>query len=313
MRSSLSALCFTSALPTPVEPVNVSLRSRPSSISAVVTSPGLVVGSTDSTPLGRPGLVHQLGQQQHRQRRLLRRLDDHRAAGRHRGADLAGAHRQREVPRRDRVARPDGLLGDDDAAGARRARGVAAVDAHRLLGEPAEELGAVLHLAHALGEHLAHFQGHQRGEVLGAFGDRLEHRAQDLAALAGRGGRPLGLHAARRRRVRRCASVGGGVGDGDQHLVGRTGRGRRRSTSPARSSPPIHSPVGTDDNSVCRCPYLHHLHLRSARRTRVERMTDIADISDYSRLERAAPATTIRSAKSTCASSSTRIPSAAAS
>ena len=40
--------------PTPVEPVNVSLRSRPSSISAVVTSRGLLVGSTDSTPLGRP-------------------------------------------------------------------------------------------------------------------------------------------------------------------------------------------------------------------------------------------------------------------
>ena len=45
---------MTNALPTPVEPVKVSLRSRPSSISAVVTSRGLLVGSTDSTPLGRP-------------------------------------------------------------------------------------------------------------------------------------------------------------------------------------------------------------------------------------------------------------------
>ncbi len=34
--------------------MNVSLRSRPSSISASVTAPGLLVGSTDSTPLGRP-------------------------------------------------------------------------------------------------------------------------------------------------------------------------------------------------------------------------------------------------------------------
>ena len=53
-RSSASDDCLTSALPTPVEPVNVSLRSRPSSISAVVTSRGLLVGSTESTPLGRP-------------------------------------------------------------------------------------------------------------------------------------------------------------------------------------------------------------------------------------------------------------------
>ena len=54
VRSTLSADCVTSALPTPVEPVKVSLRSRPSSIRALVTSPGLLVGSTDSTPLGRP-------------------------------------------------------------------------------------------------------------------------------------------------------------------------------------------------------------------------------------------------------------------
>jgi hypothetical protein len=37
-----------------VDPVNVSLRNRPSSISALVTAPGSLVGSTDSTPLGRP-------------------------------------------------------------------------------------------------------------------------------------------------------------------------------------------------------------------------------------------------------------------
>ena len=54
VRSSLSADCLTRALPTPVDPVKVSLRSRPSLISASVTGPGLLVGSTDSTPFGRP-------------------------------------------------------------------------------------------------------------------------------------------------------------------------------------------------------------------------------------------------------------------
>ncbi len=41
-------------MPTPVEPVKVSLRNRPSSMSALVTSPGLLVGRIDNTPLGRP-------------------------------------------------------------------------------------------------------------------------------------------------------------------------------------------------------------------------------------------------------------------
>ena len=54
VRSSASADCLISALPTPVEPVKLILRSRPSSISAVVTSRGWLLGSTDSTPLGRP-------------------------------------------------------------------------------------------------------------------------------------------------------------------------------------------------------------------------------------------------------------------
>ena len=61
--------------------------------------------TTFSTPAGQPGLLEDLRQREHRQRRLLRRLDHHRAARRDRRADLARAHRHREVPRRDRVAR----------------------------------------------------------------------------------------------------------------------------------------------------------------------------------------------------------------
>ena len=103
-------------------------------------------------------------------------------------------------------------------------------DAHRLLGEPAEELTAVLHLAHALREHLAHLQGHQGGEVFGAIGDLLEHRAQNLAAFAGRGGGPFGLHGAGG--VQRGDGVlGGGVRDRDQNLVvGRVEHVERRLT-----------------------------------------------------------------------------------
>ena len=47
----------------------------------------------------QPGLLEDLRQREHRQRRLLGRLDHAGAAGRQRGPDLARAHRQREVPR----------------------------------------------------------------------------------------------------------------------------------------------------------------------------------------------------------------------
>jgi len=93
------------------------------------------------------------------------------------------------------------------------------VDAHRLFGEPPEELRAVANLPHALGDDLAHLQGHQRGEVLGAGDDHLEDRPQDLASLARRGRGPVGLH--RAGGVQRGQAVPGGcVGHLGQHFIG---------------------------------------------------------------------------------------------
>ena len=67
---------------------------------------------------GQPGLLEDLAQREHRQRRLLGRLHHDRAAGRDRRADLARAHRHREVPGRDHQARPDRLLHHEHPAGA---------------------------------------------------------------------------------------------------------------------------------------------------------------------------------------------------
>ena len=93
------------------------------------------------------------------------------------------------------------------------------MNAHGFLGEPAEELGAVLDLTHALGEDLAHLQCHQHGEVVGTVDDHVEDRPQDLATLAGRGGRPLVLdRAGGVQGVHRISA--GGVGYRHQHLVG---------------------------------------------------------------------------------------------
>ena len=93
---------------------------------------------------------------------------------------------------------------------------VAAERADGLLGEPAQELGAVGDLAAGLGQRLAHLQGHQQREVLGPLGDQLEGPAQDLAALP--------------RRYLRPGLLGGGGGVQRRQ---RRPRGRRRRCSAA--------------------------------------------------------------------------------
>ena len=112
----------------------------------------------------------------------------------------------------------DRLLHGQQAALAVGGDGVAPVDAYRLLGEPAQELGAVGDLGLGLLERLAHLERHQQGQVVGALDDRLKGAAQDLAALARRVLGPVGsgLHGGVERRL----GVGlGGVGDLAQRLA----------------------------------------------------------------------------------------------
>ena len=142
-RRICSADCSISVRPTSVEPVNDSLRVRGSLSSGSITAPECLAVITFSTPFGQAGLLEDLREREHRQRRLLRRLDDHRAARRDRRGDLAGAHRRREVPGRHEHARPHRLAHREDAALAGRVDHVAAVDADGLLGEPAQELGRI--------------------------------------------------------------------------------------------------------------------------------------------------------------------------
>src|SRR5690606_10991450 len=115
---------------------------------------------------GEPRVLEPLDAGQGRERRQRSRPDPDGAAGRERGRDLAGGHRKREVPRGDEEAGADRVLRDDHAAGALGVRAVAALDAGRLLAEPAEELTAVPDLTASLGERLAHLDRHKEGEVL---------------------------------------------------------------------------------------------------------------------------------------------------
>ena len=54
VRRTLSAACSSRVRPTAVDPVNDSLRARPSRISGSMTFPALEVVTTLSTPSGRP-------------------------------------------------------------------------------------------------------------------------------------------------------------------------------------------------------------------------------------------------------------------
>ena len=225
-RRTLWADCSISFRPTSVEPVKDSLRSRGSPMIGFETSEDLLEVTTLSTPRGQPGLVEDLGQREHRQRRLLGRLDHHRAAGGDGGADLARAHRHREVPGRDHVTRADGLAHGQQPPGAVGRGRVAALDPHRLLGEPAEELRRVGDLGLGLRERLAHLERHDQRELVGALGERLVGAAQDLAALARRVRGPLGLHGAGG--VERAGGVlGRGVGDRRDRLARSRGPRRR--------------------------------------------------------------------------------------
>jgi hypothetical protein len=172
-------------------------------------------------------LLERGGQRQHGQRRQLGGLDDHRAAGRDGGPDLAGAHGEREVPRGDEQAGTDRLADRQQPAASGRRLHPAAVDADGLLGEPPEELRAVGDLPLRLLDRLAHLEAHQLGEVVGPLGDQLERATKDLAALAWRRRPPLllDLHG-RVQRVDRVVDVP--VGDvGDDGAVGGVTYGER--------------------------------------------------------------------------------------
>ena len=79
---------------------------------------------TFSTPGGKPDLDRDLAERQRGQRRLARRLQDHRVATRQRRRNLPGGEQQRKIPRHDRRDDADRL--------AQRVGEVVALDGDRL-------------------------------------------------------------------------------------------------------------------------------------------------------------------------------------
>ncbi len=164
--------------------------------------------------VGHAGLFHQLRQQIGGDRRPLRRLVHHGAAGGQRRGDLPGREHERRVPRRDDADRADRYPGRNvPVLLARRVQAVAGIGA--FVGEEAEVFrSANCRLGHeAMG--LAGIDAFQHRDVVGAGLDGVGHLVQQLFARGARHVAPLPEGA--RRRLRGAIDIMGvAAGDGGE-------------------------------------------------------------------------------------------------
>lgn len=113
----------------------------------------------------KPRFLSQICERQARQRRLRRRLDNHRTPRRERRARLAQHHRDGEVPRHERESYADGLLDNEGASVGRGGREDAALDAVRFAGEEPGEACGVVDLGVGFREGFAGFVGEDLGDI----------------------------------------------------------------------------------------------------------------------------------------------------
>jgi len=158
--------------------------------------------------------------------------EHHRAPGGQGRGDLAGPHRRGEVPGGDHGDHPDRPVRDDRPGPACRGGAETALGAHRLLGEPSEELRRVEDLRPGVVHRLAVLGADEHRELLGLSHHEVEQGPQQLGALPGRGGAPCrqrlgggvdGARGVRRSRVRTACEhgVAGRVDDVERSPVGR--------------------------------------------------------------------------------------------
>ena len=153
--------------------------------------------TTLTTPFGKPASLNELRQLEHRRRRELRRLDDHRAARGERRRELPAGQRERRVPRRDdgdHALRLVARVGEDALLVARDDGALDLVGETRVV---AEVVAHVADLADDLARELAVVALLDLGQAR-RVGDRPGRRA---ATAAGRA-RTASARARRRRRRR---------------------------------------------------------------------------------------------------------------
>ena len=186
----LAASCAR-CLPTGIEPVNEIFRTASLASRCSDTSDG-TPNTRLSTPAGRPASAKHFTISTQAPGRLFRRLEDERAAGRERAADLAGRRQHREIPWREGRDDADRLLHHKLADALAAARHDAAVGAAAFLGVPVDDVGGDDDLAARLGIGLALLQHHDLGDGIMALAHQVGGLVHDLAAVVGRGRAPDG-------------------------------------------------------------------------------------------------------------------------
>jgi len=202
--------------------VDVGVRGQ---MRAGVAEPGHDVHDT-----GRQSrLGHQLAEPQRRQRRLLGRLEHHRAPGRQRRAELPCRHQQREVPRDDLRHHADRLtprVRVEVAVGRRQRRELdrAALELGRPARHVVEEVGRERNVRCARHRaRLAVVQRLERRQLVGVLEDQIADAVHQLAPIRRRHAPPRRavLDRAPRRAYRLVDVRGLAVTDVDERLLGR--------------------------------------------------------------------------------------------
>ena len=143
-----------------------------------------------TTPVGQPGLLHQLAEAQRRQRRLLGGLEHDGAAARQRRRELPCRHQQREVPRDDLADHADRLAQRVGEVLARRRqrgdRNGRALDLRRPARHVAEQVGGERHVSRARdAERLAVVERLEHRELVRVLLDQLRDPPDQAAAVGG--------------------------------------------------------------------------------------------------------------------------------
>jgi hypothetical protein len=155
----------------------------------------------------QPGRRKGLGEQERVERRLLGRLEHHRASGQQRGAQLGHGQPEREVPGDDRAHHPDRLpphLQPREDPGPVLHPGIRA----GLVGVPVEHGLRHGHLDAGLPDRGADFEHRQPGELVRAGLDLLTRAAQDRGPSGRRRPRPRTAIEGRSRRAHRTVHIG---------------------------------------------------------------------------------------------------------
>ena len=202
-----------------------------------------VAGDDVEHAVGQAGLLEQLAEAQRRERRLLGRLEDDRAAAGQRGPELPGRHQQREVPRDDLPDDADRLLEREGQVArpgwAQRERDRVALDLRRPARHVVEQVGGERDVGDARDRHrLAVVERLEQRQLVAVLEDQVAEAVHDLAALGRRHappravlveGRACGAH-------RAVDVLGAALGHVREHFLGRRVDASRTSR-PTRSRP----------------------------------------------------------------------------